>query len=170
MDSSNSVKSENSDLIRIIVADPHPQVRRALRRLLEESHRYDVLVEVLDWEALLLAVEEFGPDLVLMDWNFPGRPQEDPLTMLADTEAPPRVIVLSSNLDVEEEARKAGAAAFVSKADPPQKLLEALEREMAVPEGESQVPEDVTAIERKPSEEMELEPNTTAWKGTSDET
>ena len=63
---------------------------------------------------------------MLLDWTFPGRSQEDSLAGLLALGCCPRVIVLSTRMEMKEEALKAGADAFVSKGDSPQKLLEAV--------------------------------------------
>jgi DNA-binding response OmpR family regulator len=69
-------------------------------------------------------MQAFKPDLVLLDWEFPGRPAAAFLCGLNG----PAVIVLSRRPEAAGAALAAGAEAFVSKADPPERLLEALRR------------------------------------------
>jgi DNA-binding NarL/FixJ family response regulator len=63
---------------------------------------------------------------VLIDWYLPGRPSAEIIAALDTLDPRPKVVVLSSKLDVEEAALDADADVFVSKGDPPKNLLIAL--------------------------------------------
>ena len=111
--------------MRILLAGNQPKVRSALRLLLEQEMGVQVVGEATEAKALLAQVAANGPDLVLLDWELPGT-AEDLLVTLRQTCAELAVIVLSGQLEAEEIALAAGADAFVSKADPPEKLLAAV--------------------------------------------
>ena len=70
------------------------------------------------------------PDLVLLDWELPGL-QSGALaaTVFSTLNAccpNVKIIVLSGRPEAGRPALAAGASSFVSKADPPERLLEAL--------------------------------------------
>ena len=110
----------------ILIADDQPQVRRALRLLLEQELGAEVVGEAAKADDLLAQIAAGCPDLVLLDWGLPGMAEEELLTALRSTCTELAVIVLSGQPEAEEKALAAGADAFVSKADPPERLLAAI--------------------------------------------
>lgn len=113
--------------MRILLAEHHNQVRRALRTLLEEKTGHVLVGEVMDRAALFEQTTLKQPDLVLLDWELPGHTGNNIITDLHALDSPTRVIVLSTHIEAKEDFLSAGADAFVSKGDSPEKLLEALE-------------------------------------------
>jgi nitrogen fixation NifU-like protein len=101
-----------------------------------------VVGEAIRVEDLLAQVGEIQPDLVLLDWELPGLLAADLpnstssstveqarcylLDALHALHSHPKVIALSGRLEVRQLALDAGADAFVSKGDPPERLLTAL--------------------------------------------
>jgi DNA-binding NarL/FixJ family response regulator len=110
----------------ILIADDQPQVRRALRLLLEQELEATVVGEAADVGSLLAQVAAGCPDLLLLDWGLPGMAAQDLLVALREACPALAVIVLSGQPEVGEDALAAGADAFVSKADPPEQLLAAV--------------------------------------------
>ena len=113
--------------MRILLAEHHNQVRRALRTLLEEKTDHLLVGDVSDCAELFEQTTLTQPDLVLLDWELPGHNANNIITDLHALDSPPRVVVLSTHIESREDLLSAGADAFVSKGDPPEKLLEALE-------------------------------------------
>ena len=70
------------------------------------------------------------PELMLLDWELPGRAAAALLFALHGLTLPPRVIILSSRPEAERAAQAVGADAFVYKGDPPEKLLNACRQVM----------------------------------------
>jgi DNA-binding NarL/FixJ family response regulator len=66
------------------------------------------------------------PDLVLVDWELPGLVISDALPLLRETNPCIQVIVLSGRPEARAAALAAGADGFVSKAQPPDGLLDAI--------------------------------------------
>lgn len=110
----------------ILIADDQPQVRRALRLLLEQELVADVVGEAAEAGSLLTQVSAGCPNLVLLDWELPGMAAQDVLIALRQTCATLTIIVLSGQPEADRDALRAGADAFVSKADPPEQLLAAI--------------------------------------------
>jgi DNA-binding NarL/FixJ family response regulator len=111
--------------MRILIADNDPRVRSALRVLLRQEPGLTIH-ESADLTSLAAEVQVFRPDMVLLDWELPGRPAAALLMAMARLETRPKVIVLSQRPESEEEALGAGADAFVSKTEPPEQLLAAM--------------------------------------------
>jgi DNA-binding NarL/FixJ family response regulator len=108
---------------RILVADNDARVRSALHTLLRQEPTQITVRESADMVSMVLQVKEFRPELVLLDWELPGRPAAALLFALHGLDYHPRIIVLSTRPESEGEAMAAGADAFVCKGDPPDQLL-----------------------------------------------
>lgn len=112
--------------MRILLADDQPQVRFALRVLLERQPGLTVVGEAADAETLLSQAGAVCPDLVLLGWELPGPAMNGLLLALRETCPKVLVIALSGRLEAHQAALSAGADAFVSKSDPPERLLAAI--------------------------------------------
>lgn len=113
--------------MRILVADGQPKVRFALRVLLARQAGCEIVGETENAEGLLTQAEATCPDLVLLGWELPGLVAEDSLAALRKIRPEIVVIALSGWPEARKAALNAGADAFVSKADPPERLLEAID-------------------------------------------
>ena len=112
--------------MRIILADHNQKTLWALRTILQEEPEMEVVGEVMDSEQLQMAAKNIAVDLVLMDNNLPGCKIRTLLAELHALQPRPTVVVMSSNFEDSRMILKAGADAYVSKADRPDWLLEAL--------------------------------------------
>ena len=111
-------------LTRILVADGDARVRSALNTLLQQEPTHIVVRESGDLGSLAVQLKQFRPDLVLLDWELPGRPAAALLFALHGLDYLPKVIVLSARPESEIDALAVGADAFVCKGDPPERLLD----------------------------------------------
>jgi DNA-binding NarL/FixJ family response regulator len=114
------------DCMRILVADDQARVRSALGLLLGLESDMDVVGETGEADYLLARVKETQPDLLLLDWELPGLVANRVLAALRSFFPRLKVIVLSGRPEARRAALAAGADAFVSKGDPPDRLLAAL--------------------------------------------
>jgi DNA-binding NarL/FixJ family response regulator len=112
--------------MRILLADDQPKVRLGLRLLLEQEEWANVVGEAAGAQSLLAQVEAAQPDLVLLDWSLHRSEKPDLLSALRGRCPGLAVVVLSGQPEAEQGALAAGADAFVSKADPPERLLAAI--------------------------------------------
>ncbi|NIO69112.1 MAG: response regulator [Anaerolineae bacterium] len=112
--------------MRVLLADDQTKVRSALRLLLEQEPGLSVVGEAAEAEDLLAQVEATQPDLVLLDWELPGLRTDDRLSALRTLCPRLKVIALSGQPEARRAALTAGADAFVSKGDPPERLLTTL--------------------------------------------
>lgn len=114
--------------MRVLLADEHSKVRWALRTVLEEEPGLSVVGEISRSDNLLTQAIALQPDLILLEWELPGRPIAALLPALHNGAARTRVVVLSRHPEVEGAALAAGADAFMSKAETPDHFLAALRR------------------------------------------
>ena len=112
--------------MRILLADHESNVRYGLRALLEERSGFEVVGEAADAEDLLAQIEAACPDLVLLSWGLPGPTGADLLPALRSACDDLYVIVLSGRPEARQVVLDAGANAFVSKVEPPERLLAAI--------------------------------------------
>ena len=150
--------------MRILLADDQPNVRFALRALLERRLGAQVIGEASDLEELQEQLHAGCGDLLLLDWRLPG--QEVGNLMAAVRASCPElaVVALSGHIEDREAALEAGADAFVCKCDHPEELLSAIqqiERSLGATEAsaskdgaeprQEQAPDDI-AMKRKRQE------------------
>ena len=112
--------------MRILLADEGTMARFSLGALLEQRPGWKIVGEVVSVEELLPEIEATNPDLVLLNWNLPDLIADELLPILSANFPDLSVIVLSGRPETRLQAITAGANAFVSKADPPDRLLEAV--------------------------------------------
>ena len=107
----------------ILIGDAQPRVRFALRVLLEQQPGWRVTGEAADAQALLDHLFGGCPGLVLLDWELPGMPGQELLTVVRRACPRLRVVFMSGREEQRYAALEAGADVFAYKADPPEKLL-----------------------------------------------
>ena len=115
--------------MQILLAEDQPQVRFALRVLLERQPGLEVAGEAVNGEDLLALAGGTCLDLVLLAWELPGLAGVGGLPALRRLCPELSVIVLSGRPEARQAALSAGADAFVSKSDPPDRLLAAIEKQ-----------------------------------------
>jgi len=113
--------------MHILSADDQPTVRSAIRLLLEQQPEANVVEEVANAQELLKHVGNRCPDVLLLDWKLPGLTPEKLLATLHTYCPALFTIVLDSKPQTRQLALEAGANEFVSKNDPPERLLAAIE-------------------------------------------
>jgi DNA-binding NarL/FixJ family response regulator len=116
---------------RVLLADDHEMVAKGLEALLSED--YEVLGIVTDGAAVLGAVREHRPDLLLLDLTLPNRSGIDVLEDLQYEALRPRVLVVTMHVDhaLMEAALRLGAAGFIPKDASGTELLGAVEEVLA---------------------------------------
>jgi DNA-binding NarL/FixJ family response regulator len=112
---------------RILIADDHRVVAEGLKSLLEGEYEIAGIVE--DGEALLAAVPELKPDLVIADVSMPGLSGIDCLRRLRQSGDETPVVLLTMHAETEfaVAALQEGATGYVLKAGGGRELKTALE-------------------------------------------
>jgi DNA-binding NarL/FixJ family response regulator len=111
--------------MKILLADDNPEVRSALRLRLEQEATMTgiTVLEASNTESLIEHLIGDCPIIILLDWELSGRNGVDHLMMLRSHCPEMRVIALSSKYEARQEALAAGVDAFISKAEPPERIL-----------------------------------------------
>jgi DNA-binding NarL/FixJ family response regulator len=112
--------------MRVLVADSQSKVRNALHVLLRQQPGLEIVGEADSAGELLAQAEAVKPDLVLVHWRLSGVPGEELLRGLRMRCPGLRILALSARPESCQEALTAGADAFVSKMDQPERLLGAI--------------------------------------------
>src|SRR5881409_395843 len=120
---------------RILLVDDHPLTRSALAGLLQQ-HGFDVVGEAADGESAIARAAELSPDLVLLDLSMPGLDGLSALPRLRDAAPECEVVVLTASGTEENllQAIRAGAAGYLLKTEPPERIASFLD---AVANGEA---------------------------------
>jgi DNA-binding NarL/FixJ family response regulator len=113
--------------VRIMIADRRSAVRSAVRLLLEVRLELDVVGEASDGHELLAQLASLQPDIIVLDWELPGLSADGLFDALGELDRRPGVIVLGANQESRRASLAAGADAFVSKGEPPKRLLTAVQ-------------------------------------------
>lgn len=123
--SGNGAKS-----IRVFVVDDHPLVRQALRDALRHERDMVVCGEADDRDEALRGIADAEPDLAIVDLRLRTSDGLDLVRDLRDRH--PKVLSLVLSMQDEsitaERAVRAGARGYVSKQEPPKKIMEAVRR------------------------------------------
>ena len=116
-----------ADARRVLVIEAHPDVRDALRVLLQRQHAAPLeVVGILDTlDCLPDMIARLRPDVLLMDWELAAA-QKATLATIRARFPGVNILALSVKPEMRQTALRAGADAFVSKGEPAEGLLQAL--------------------------------------------
>ncbi len=117
-----------NDPIRIVLADDHELVLQGLRGLLANELGLEVVAAVTDGNSLLAAIEQYRPDVAVVDLQMPMLDGVSCLAEIRRRGLPVRVLVLTAFGDGEsiQSALEGGADGFALKTAPPRQTIEAI--------------------------------------------
>jgi DNA-binding NarL/FixJ family response regulator len=114
--------------IRVVVVDDQALVRGGFRMILEASDGITVVGEAADGLEAVQVIERLRPDVALMDINMPVIDGIEATRRLVAASQDVRIVMLTT-FDLDEyvyEGMRSGAAGFLLKSAPPQRLVEAV--------------------------------------------
>jgi DNA-binding NarL/FixJ family response regulator len=118
--------------MKILIADDKPQIRRAIRRLLEAHPGWNICAEAEDGEEAVVRAKQCRPDLVLLDLAMPEMNGFEAARRISS--ALPGVHIFLNTLydspQVQREARNVGVQRVISKSEE-YRLIPAIEEEFA---------------------------------------
>jgi DNA-binding NarL/FixJ family response regulator len=116
----------DASMTRVYLADAKPEERSALRLLLQDLKR-EVVGEAADWSTTLAQAPVSRTDMLLVDWDLLPSAPSTALDKLRKACPAALAIVLISHLDARQQAAlSAGADAFISKGETPERVAERL--------------------------------------------
>jgi DNA-binding NarL/FixJ family response regulator len=127
--------------VRIVLADDEQKVRSALRLLLQELMKDPagawcegpcLIVDAAATEAVVRELKEEMVDLLLLDWELPGMGASELIGKVRELSPGCVVIAMSGRPEAARDALARGADAFVSKNEPPDRLVSTLRQRVRV--------------------------------------
>ncbi len=115
-------------MTRVFIADGKLEERSALRLLLQDL-KMEVVGEAADWSTTLANAPTTLLNMLLVDWDLLPSMSGAALDELRKTCPAALVIVLISHLDARQQAAlSAGADAFISKGEMPERVADRLRK------------------------------------------
>jgi two-component system, NarL family, nitrate/nitrite response regulator NarL len=116
--------------IRIVVADDHPIFRDGLCKLLALEEDFEVVAQAQDGRQVLDVLQQYEPDILLLDLKMPGLDGLATLQRLQAAKNKTRVIVLTASDDKNEfvQAMKLGTSGIVLKQTATELLIKSIRK------------------------------------------
>jgi DNA-binding NarL/FixJ family response regulator len=116
--------------IRIVVADDHPIFRDGLCKLLALEEDFEVVAQAQDGRQVLDVLQQYSPDILLLDLKMPGLDGLATLQRLQAVKNKTRVIVLTASDDKNEfvQAMKLGTSGIVLKQTATELLIKSIRK------------------------------------------
>jgi DNA-binding NarL/FixJ family response regulator len=111
----------------VLIVDDHPLTRSALGTLLR-GNGFDVVGEAADGEQAIGFAQELQPELILLDLSMPGLDGLHALPRLREAAPTTEVVVLTASGTEDNllAAIRGGAAGYLLKSEPPDRIVEFL--------------------------------------------
>ena len=116
--------------IRIVLADDHPIFRDGLCRLLSLEEDFEVVAQAQDGRQVLDVLQQYEPDILLLDLKMPGLDGLGTLQRLQAAKTRTRIIVLTASDDKNEfvQAMKLGTSGIVLKQTATELLIKSIRK------------------------------------------
>jgi two-component system, NarL family, invasion response regulator UvrY len=115
-------------MIRILITDDHPVVRKGIRQILEDDDKISLIHEASDGKELVDKLMALDYDVVLLDISLPGRSGLDLIPQIKKIRQKTAILIIS--IHSEElyaiQAIKSGASGYITKSSAPGELLSAI--------------------------------------------
>jgi len=109
--------------MKVLLATTHHDLRLSLELLLSEEPGAKIVGTVSESSGLLALLHTAQPEIVISDWELPGRPLADIIQEARQTAKQAKFIILIADANSGAIALEAGADAIAHKGDPPERLL-----------------------------------------------
>jgi NarL family two-component system response regulator LiaR len=102
---------------KILLADDHPLMRRALRDVLEREPDFEVVGEAGNGSEAIELTERHGPDVVIMDISMPGMTGVEATKRIKSSLPSTSVLILTVHTDIHTivSILQAGASGYLVK-------------------------------------------------------
>lgn len=110
---------EENRVIRILVVDDNPAIRRYLRGILEQQDGWRVCDEPRNGEEAVERFRQNRPDVIVLDFQMPEMNGLDAARIIAQLspETPILMVTLYLSKQLSDEARKVGIRGACAKTD-----------------------------------------------------
>ena len=115
---------------RVLLVEDHPMYRQGIKRLLEETGRFQVVGEAGNGHEAIHQADIHHPEIILMDVQLPGVTGLKIARVLRKQHGSAKIVFLSMHLDDTRlfDAIRAGATAFLTKDIDADTLVDSLRR------------------------------------------
>jgi len=122
-------------MIKVLITDDHPIVRKGLMQILEDDHRIGLIEEACDGKEMLEKLLKQDFDIVLLDISLPGKSGLELLTDAKKLKPDTAFLILSIHPEEQYAIRalKLGASGYLTKSSATEELIDAVIR---ISEGE----------------------------------
>lgn len=116
-------------MISILLVDDHQLMREGIKQFLSHLTECQVIAEAATGEEALLLINDYKPNIVLLDLNLPGLSGIPLIEQIAQQFPQSKVLVLSmhNEIAIVKQAIKAGAKGYIKKDSAPQDLVNAIQ-------------------------------------------
>jgi len=113
---------------RVLIVDDNPAILVILKIILEEND-FKVIGMALNGEEAISMFKSFSnkPDLIIMDYRMPIKHGIDATKEILKVDKAARIIIISGDLGVREQAFKSGAQGFLKKPFSIENVIEKIE-------------------------------------------
>ena len=117
-------------MIRVLIVDDHPIVRKGLRATLAEQSDIEVVDEAQDGNDAIARARASKPDVVLLDISMPERGGMHVLQQLHNEMPDTKILMLSTYPERQYAIRclRTGAAGYLTKESAPEELVTAVRK------------------------------------------
>lgn len=112
--------TKGGHIVRVLIADDNPVVRRILQQLIEKEEGFEVAAAVADGDECLDSIQQSAPDVLSLDLEMPRMSGRAVLMKLLERNLHPGIVVVTGlpihdQPFVTDELRSLGANAILSK-------------------------------------------------------
>ena len=117
-------------MIKILIADDHPIVRRGLKQIISETVDMEVTGEASNGQEVINKVRKDNYDIILLDLSMPVRSGLDILKELKTIKPKINILVLSVHPEKQYAIRvlKLGASGYLTKDSASDELIQAIRK------------------------------------------
>ncbi|MDX1943129.1 MAG: response regulator transcription factor [Saprospiraceae bacterium] len=114
--------------VSVILADAQYLTRFGLRQLLEAKHQFEVLAEADCEDTLLQQLNEYAPQVVILDYNYPGYFSLDTIDLIKAKAPNSRILIISEDHDKNSiyEVLELGVSSFLTKTCGEEEIIDAI--------------------------------------------
>ena len=117
--------------MRIILAAREADLRLASQLLLTEEPNVDVVGTASTVSGILALLKTYRVDIVVLDSTLSSKETSEWITKIKNSKSKPKIILLSHTDLSPQTISEMGVDAFVSKMEPPERLVSAFRRLVA---------------------------------------
>jgi two-component system, NarL family, nitrate/nitrite response regulator NarL len=119
---------ERGERVRVVVADDHPLFRSALVDAVKRRPELELIGVAADGKQALTAVQDLGPDVIVLDIRMPGLDGGQVLNAIVRDSLGTRVLFLATSTDSRAvyELIARGAGGYLDKGVPAEKICESI--------------------------------------------